>query len=256
MLKGSITFFILMLVSSISNATIIISKEHLEQRASFEVLGNTYITSYSGAVSGFDRTTKQDISMVFEQDQLGNDLFSSISTDLNAAGALAYYYGSAQTQAWSQGYGFTLNSDRWAPNGYPDSPDAHDAYYHYVQDTFIDYSLVFRVVGSSGILQTSEYIEFPQFGTVDFLLLDHTAGTSHQGSFGSVALQDGHVYTAKARLANTAGGEHSVYGELYFSGDTLVLPTTSSVWLMTTGLLILLLMGSGSGGMVRRKLAR
>ncbi len=230
---------ILLAIAGVSHATIIIANDRVNQQAQLTVLGNTYSTNYSGSVSGSNPATEQDISLVFTQDTIGNDVFSGISTDLNAPGALAKFYATAESKAsLSTGYyEFRLNSDRWS-SGFPNSPEADDAYFHHVQDSFIDFSLKFRVEGVGGKISMSEFVEFPFIGTADLLLLDHTAGMAFSGVY-DFALADGHVYTAMAKLTNTGVSEHTVYSSISFSGDTVVMPTPSILMLFVSGLVSL-----------------
>ncbi|MGD8909525.1 MAG: hypothetical protein PVF13_02810 [Chromatiales bacterium] len=240
-------FLILMISLGAAHATIYILDDHVEQQAELTVLGKSYSQAYSGAVAGTDPSNRQNISLLFEEDAMGNEIFTGISTDLEP-GTQSFFYGLVESQSYSPGnYSFHLNSDIWVTQSSPEADMAVDTH---TQNSYIDFTLRFMVDGAGGTISMYGQAENPYAATPDVLLFDETAGTvviSNEAY--DFALEDGHTYVASAVLTNTAFGEHSVWGDIWFRGDTVVAPSPSILMLLSTGLVFI----GAMRGMVQKR---
>jgi hypothetical protein len=246
--------FILSLFAGVSHAAIIITNDYVTQHVEYTVLGNTYAQDYAGGVSGINPYIEQDISIDYSKD----GTFAGISTDFSlstAAGLISF----AQSQFTAHGnsvwsYDHEVHSIRFTEKvpGLSSSPEAYDAYYHSIQNSYLAFSTEFSVAGEGDSLKMDALVEWHETGAAKICITDKTAGISlceqvpDSGNTSSFMytyldwiLQDGHDYAATVYLLNCSPREHTVASKIHFFSDEVVVPASPVPLLLATGLIVL-----------------
>lgn len=216
-----------LLLSVQVRASVIIIDEHLEQQSSLTVLGNTFTDSYSGSLQmlASPMTTFAYVGLLYETDPFGFDRFSGITPNTNAPNEFAYMFSRANFY-WDLGnYSFWLDSTRssWL-SAIPElTPELEEAYYHFMQDAFVELTVRFRVDGDQDFLRISTIFPSNAFpGDISFNLYDHTSGAGVTFGETDASLQDGHVYTMTALGRNSVMGEADFAAGVHFDSDSVV----------------------------------
>jgi hypothetical protein len=222
-------------------ATVLIMDEHVEMQSSLTVLGNTYLSSYNESLQDLTSPlmTQSYIGILHEYDENGNDQFAGLTQDPQAANTAAYM-GSRASLSWDLGnYTYWLQSIK-GQFGFPDSPEAYEAYHHSVLDDFVEVTVRFRVDGFGGVSIGSCYTSRGDC-LVEHHLYDHTAGVGMNLDGGQV-LEDGHVYTMRSRGWNyMVDDSFHVLGGFHFYDSIVVMaePSIDLLWLVSLSCLFL-----------------
>jgi hypothetical protein len=240
---SSLLLAVLTLFSIHAKAKVILLDEQVEMQSYLNVLGNTYLSSFSGSLQmqTSPLRTGNYVGLLSEQDAYENDYFSGLTQDPMAPNTFAYL-GSRTELSWKMGrYSYWLYGIRGHYGIFPDSPEADEAYRHSIVDDFVKITARFRIDGDGAMLLTSSFAIRDE-PPIEHFLYDHTTG---EGIYldGYSALQDGHVYTMTSCGYNESyDDDYDVVGGFYFLNSPVVMaePSVDLLWLLSLSSLLLI----------------